>query len=194
MMSRGELKAWSKEKANGNKLDIWIPIILVSAVSGIGAGVASLNLFITLIMCVVNVGFIIYMVNLIEDKEFKINMLWGQFDNFVNILKVFIVKFIYICLWTLLFIVPGIIKSLEYAMTDYLLADDKYKNMSYDEILALSSKMMNGHKMEYFILGLSFFGRILLVLITLGIYSIWLVPWIQVTMTKFMLDIKNSYE
>lgn len=194
MMNRSELKDWAKNKREGHKLDIWIALIIITAISSIGGSIPGVGLLVVLGSCVINVGFIVYMTNLVNDKEFKIDLLFGQFENFVNILKVYIVEYIYVFLWTLLLIIPGIIKGLGYSMVSYLLADPKYKDKPVNEILMTSEKMMDGHKMEFFMLSLSFVGWYILACFSFGIYFIWLVPWYMITITKFMLNIKDAYE
>ena len=95
-----------------------------------------------------------------------------------------------IFLWSLLFIIPGIIKSYEYAMVPYLLADNS--DMDKDEILNLSRRMMEGNKWDFFVLELSFIGWILLAVSTFNIVGILYVdPYIEATHAQFYLKIKS---
>lgn len=193
-MNRSELKAWAKEKTNGHKLDIWIPLIITGAIGGVLGSIPGLSIVAPFIGYIIGVGFVIYMLNLINGKEFKLDMLWSQFGNSLNIIKVYILEVLFVFLWTLLFIIPGMIKGISYSLVGYLLADEKYKDRPARELLKLSEEMMNGHKMDYFVLNLSFIGWIFVGYITCGIYFIWLMPWIQITNVKFLSDIKNAYE
>lgn len=95
-------------------------------------------------------------------------------------------------LYYLLLIVPGIIKTISYSLVPYILVDDP--NMSSGDVLDLSAKMMNGHKMDYFKLGLSFIGWHLLAALTLGILEIWIAPYQATAMTKFLSEVKSEYE
>ena len=79
-------------------------------------------------------------------------------------------KTIYLALWSLLFIVPGVIKGYEYAMVPYLLLD--HPEMSRQEIFAESKRMMMGNKWDAFVLDLSFIGWNLLGACTFGILTI----------------------
>ncbi len=100
---------------------------------------------------------------------------------------------IYICLWTLLFVIPGIIKSYSYAMVPYIIADNE--NISPKEAITLSRKMMNGNKWKLFVLQLSFFGWGLLSVITLGLLGVFYVqPYFFSTNAEFYLAIKEEYE
>jgi uncharacterized membrane protein len=78
--------------------------------------------------------------------------------------------YLFIWLWTLLFIIPGIIKALAYFMTPYILADSK--NVSATDALKLSMRMTQGYKGEIFVMGLSFIGWAILTAITCGILGI----------------------
>lgn len=93
-------------------------------------------------------------------------------------------------LWSLLLIVPGIIKSFSYAMAMYIWSENK--EMGALEAINKSKKMMDGHKMDYFVLGLSFIGWILLGCITLGIALIYVIPYMETTMANFYNSIKDS--
>ena len=96
---------------------------------------------------------------------------------------------LYIFFWTLLFIVPGIIKSFSYMMVPYILAENP--SMDRKRVFKLSRQMMRGHKMEAFELGLSFFGWILLSLFTGGLLSIFYVnPYIYATRAEFYSALK----
>lgn len=79
-------------------------------------------------------------------------------------------------------------------MVNYLLADEKYDSKRSKEILDLSRMIMNGHKMDLFLLQLSFIGWHILSVFTLGILEIWILPWQKISETKFMLEIKDKFE
>ena len=100
--------------------------------------------------------------------------------------------YIFIFLWSLLLVIPGLIKSFSYAMTPYILVD--YPELSANQAINLSRKMMKGHKFDYFWLCLSFLGWILLGALTLGIGYLWLVPYITTASAAFYQDVKAEYE
>ena len=95
---------------------------------------------------------------------------------------------IFIFLWTLLLIVPGIIMSYAYAMTPYIMKDNP--EMGAMECIKKSKAMMNGYKWKLFLLDLGFIGWILLACITFGIYGLWLTPWMQTSRAKFYEELK----
>ena len=97
-----------------------------------------------------------------------------------------------IFLWFLLLIVPGIVAALSYSMTFYILADEP--DINAKEALEKSKIMMDGHKMDLFLLGLSFIGWALLCILTLGIGLLWLIPYMNVSAAKFYQDRKGEDE
>ncbi|MCU5506971.1 hypothetical protein COA05_17815, partial [Bacillus thuringiensis] len=103
----------------------------------------------------------------------------------------YIVVNIYIFLWFLLFIIPGIIKSFSYAMTYFIIND--HPEYSINQAITESRRMMDGHKMEYFILCLSFIGWFILSCITLGIGFLWLIPYFYTTSAAFYEEIAEEY-
>ena len=93
-------------------------------------------------------------------------------------------------MWTLLFIVPGIIKSISYSAAPYIMAENP--TISAMDALDESKRIMDGHKMDYFVLTLSFIPWMLLGVLTLGIALIYAVPYMDMTLTNFYLSIKNA--
>ena len=101
-----------------------------------------------------------------------------------------LLKTIYLTLWSLLFIVPGVIKGYEYAMVPYLLLD--HPEMSRQEIFAESKRMMMGNKWDAFVLDLSFIGWALVAGITCGIAGIfWVNPYVNMTGTALYETLKR---
>ncbi|MCR4736061.1 MAG: DUF975 family protein [Treponema sp.] len=88
-------------------------------------------------------------------------------------------QLLWLTLWTMLFIIPGIIKSYEYKMTYYLACE--YKNISVIDALNISKKITRGHKFDLFILDLSFIGWNLLGMISCGVGFLWIIPYIKMT-------------
>lgn len=99
---------------------------------------------------------------------------------------------LYVFLWSLLFLIPGIIMTYAYSMTYYIMADDE--NISGQDAMRKSKDMMRGYKMKLFLLQLRFFGWFLLSCITAGIGFIWLIPYVKMAETKFYLDVKAQYQ
>ena len=107
--------------------------------------------------------------------------------------KSFLIPFlvgIYTVLWTLLLIIPGIIKAYSYAMAPYVFKDNP--EISCDDAIKESMRLMDGHKLQLFLLDLSFIGWVILASLTLGIGFLWLVPYWQTTRVHFYEDLKKE--
>lgn len=97
---------------------------------------------------------------------------------------------IYTLLWTLLLIVPGIVKAISYAMAPYILIDNP--EIGAEQAICRSMEMMNGHKMDYFLLALRYGILAVLSILLLGIPLLWLVPYYQVAFTNFYLELRGD--
>ena len=98
----------------------------------------------------------------------------GTFDHgYQNVVKAMILRDVFTFLWTLLFIIPGIVKSYEYRMIPYLVADNP--NLTYKEAFAESRRMMQGNKWRTFVLDLSFIGWWILSAFTFGLLAVFYV-------------------
>ena len=93
-------------------------------------------------------------------------------------------------LWTLLFIIPGIIKSYEYAIIPYILADDE--EISSKDAFKKAKQMMKGNKWRLFKLNFSFIGWMLLCVLTLGIGTLFLIPYVNAANAEFYVELKNK--
>ncbi len=98
---------------------------------------------------------------------------------------------LFIYLWSLLFIIPGIIKSFSYAMTPYILADSQ--NVKAQDALKISMRMMDGHKLDLFVFYLSFLGWMLLSGITFGLVGLFYAgPYMGTSVAGFYEELKIS--
>ncbi len=113
----------------------------------------------------------------------------GQFLRFIT---TGLLMGIYVFLWSLLLIIPGIIKALSYSMTPFILHDRP--DLKNNGAIELSMDMMRGHKADLFWLILSFLGWGILCLFTLGIGFFWLTPYITASMAAFYEEVKADYE
>ena len=127
----------------------------------------------------------------VEDP-FGVGRMFAGYKDFIRIFTTLFLQQIYTLLWTLLLIIPGIVKSLSYAMTSFILFDNP--EMKNNEAIELSMKMMDGHKVDLFWLQLTFIGWAILCILTLGIGFFWLIPYIQASMVEFYKEVKAVYE
>lgn len=108
-----------------------------------------------------------------RNQEAELKDIFEGFQNFTTNLTTYLWMFLYICLWTLLLIVPSIIKGISYSMTFFILNDQP--DLEPKEALKRSENLMDGYKMKYFRLSLRFLGWGLLCVLTAGIGFLWLV-------------------
>lgn len=134
-------------------------------------------------------NFLLYTRN--NDTELIDRLFYG-YKEFGRSFATALLYHLFIALWTLLLIVPGIIMSLAYSMT-FFVAKDHPELSAYDCIV-YSKKMMKGHKASLFMLWLSFIGWALLCILTFGIGYLWLIPYIYVSQARFYDDVKREYE
>ncbi len=99
---------------------------------------------------------------------------------------------IYIALWSLLLVIPGIVKSYAYAMTPFILHDEP--DLGADATIHRSRELMYGHKADLFWLDLSFIGWAFLCCLTLGIGFLWLYPYVYTAHAAFYEDVKAEWE
>ena len=119
------------------------------------------------------------------------SLLWAFKTNYSNTVKTMFLMQVYLFLWSLLFAIPGIIKSYSYRLVPYILADNP--DMNSDDAITLSREMMNGQKLEVFVLDLSFFLWWILSSITFNIVGIlYVFPYIYATDAELYLAIKNG--
>lgn len=108
----------------------------------------------------------------------------GKYSRF---LEISFMKALYTFLWTLLFIIPGIVKSYAYAMTYYIAAD--HPEFSSEECIHQSRMMMKGHKGKLFLLDLSYIGWLILSCFTFGILLLWVQPKMEAAHAHFYQDL-----
>ena len=116
-----------------------------------------------------------YQVAFLEIKRGKwieVSYIFEGFKDAKRIYSTSLLQFVYITLWALLFLIPGIIKNYSYAMTPYILKDDPA--IANNRAIEKSMAMMQGHKMQLFLLDLSFIGWGILCILTLGMGIFWL--------------------
>ena len=112
-------------------------------------------------------------------------------DNYWHKVWGMLLSGIFVFLWSLLLVIPGIIKLFSYSMTKYILED--YPELSASEAIDRSRAMMRGHKFDLFWLYLSFIGWALLCVLTAGIGYLWLVPYMETAEAAFYEDVKADY-
>ena len=134
------------------------------------------------------VGGVRFTLSVSRREKPEIGQLFSGFDRFGTHLAAYLLQTLFVCLWTLLLIIPGIIAALSYSMTYFIIAEDP--SISASEAITKSKKMMKGNKWKLSYLGFRFTGWFLLVMLSFGIGFLWVGPYMYVSYAKFYDDLK----
>ena len=141
--------------------------------------VTFLSILISLVSMVLSTGYLLYNMGVRKGRTMPYATMFDGFTFVGRIVVLEILIFVYVFLWSLLFFIPGIIAGYRYRFALYNLCENP--QLSASEALNMSKAQTRGHKWELFVLDLSFIGWNLLCGLTLGILSIWIMPYIQQT-------------
>ena len=156
------------------------------------ASAYAINALLILVMSVVSAGFVLFLLNTIRGRAAGYGNLLDGFGCFFKIILLNLFAALFIWLWSLLLIVPGVIAYYRYSQAIYILLDDPTKSPL--RCLRESKELMRGHKGELFVLDLSFLGWYLLRIVPmLGFASrIWSVPYIATTKALFYERLRGN--
>jgi uncharacterized membrane protein len=132
--------------------------------------------------------FVVFLRN-IRGEQMSIKGLFVGFLRYGNVLSTMLLMHLYIILWSLAGIIPGIIKAYSYALTPYILHD--HPEMGGNEAIRKSAEMMKGYKRQLFLMDLSFAGWGLLCILSLGIGFLWLIPYMQSARSAFYEEVRS---
>lgn len=137
----------------------------------------------------------------LRDPNYQVAPLRDSFQVFTSryfwgTVGLMILTYCYTTLWSMLFIIPGIVKSYAYSQAYFIYKDRRGENgdqpVNVNQCITLSRRMMNGHKWDFFMLQLSFLGWGILSVLTLGIGFLWLNPYKNATYAGFYDDLKQA--
>ncbi len=196
-MDRVAIKEEAKSKIKGNLWNILWPILVIGVIFGVlgtpfqakidlqtfkmaplqpwqSAGAS----IITFLELIVTAGYTKYVLNFARTGNFDTSVILDTIKKrWLVLLCASILVGIIVCIGTILLVIPGIIAALGLAPYIYVAVDTDLDTI---EVLKKTWNMMKGHKMEYFIFGLSFIGWCLLIPFTIGLICIWLVRYMNV--------------
>lgn len=180
MMTRVDIKLRAKGILRQNYSMSLVPILIYIAISALAATFTfGLGFIITLPL---GVGMQLIYIMLWRDERPSFELMFQSAfsENFGRKLGGMLLVSVFTFLWSLLFVIPGIVKMYSYAMTPYILA--KYPNVEAMQAINISQRIMRGRKLELFIVNLSFIGWQLLSVLTFGILNIlYVTPYICIT-------------
>ena len=192
-MSRVELKSAAKEQIKG-KIGILFAMILIIAALAAACGLIPVigTIGALIITPSFEISLCMIYLKLTINEEISIGDIFNGFNITGKAVWLYIITNVFTFLWSLLLIIPGIIKIFSYSMAPYILADNP--ELTANEALTKSKEIMYGHKFDLFVLQLSFFGWYLLGAITLGIAYIYIIPYVNATTANFYNSIKEKEE
>ena len=201
MKTRAELKADAKAALKGNWTGAVVAVLIFSAITsvvqtiaGSGEEASIINVLALIVLMVIsgpfNYGLSKYFLWLSQGKKVDYALVFDGFKDCKRTLILTILISIKVFLWSLLFVIPGIIAGLRYSQAfNILVENDK---ISANEAIKRSIEMMKGHLWEYFVLGLSFFGWAFLAIFTFGLGFLWLAPYSMTTCAGYYLQLKKE--
>ncbi len=127
-------------------------------------------------------------VNIYKRNAIAVEDVFEGFSDFLGALAIYFLMILKVILWSLLLIIPGILKAMSYSMTFYIHIDRP--ELTASELLKESERLMQGHRWELFKLELSFLGWYVLTILTFGILSFWVTPYINNAVVTFYYDLK----
>lgn len=146
----------------------------------------------SLIVTPITVTFYWYFLGLTRSENPQIGQVFAVYSDFKKAVKLFWVSFVlgfFILMWTLLLVVPGIIKTLSYSQTYFIIKD--HPEYSATEAITESRELMDGYKWKFFVLELSFIGWALLSVVTLFIGLLWLAPYFFTSLAVFYNELSD---
>ena len=174
---------------SGNYSDFFAGYTSVEAAGSAFGTLISLALSIAVILFsgALTLGHCKYYIDLVaENRQDEVSVIFSRFDIFLKAMGLNLFMGLFIWLWSLLLIVPGIIASYRYRLAPYLMAENP--NLGIREAVNMSKELMAGHKWRLFCLELSFIGWGILSALTCGIGDLWLQPYISAATAAFYID------
>ena len=185
-MNRAELKRLAREQLGGgifknNWLMAVVLILIVSAITTVAANIPLLPIF---LVGPLGVGSVAFFKAIVRNGDAKVERLFEGFTkDFGGTLVLGLLTTIFTFLWSLLFIIPGIVKGYAYSMAYYLKSE--HEDWDWRRCLDESIKLTNGHKMELFILDLSFIGWYFVGSLCFGVGTLWAEAYHRQTLVNY---------
>ena len=164
---------------------------VVSFISGVSGAVPFIGFIVAFILGgPLALGACVFSLKFVRNQEVQFEDIFEGFNNFGKALVLYLLQGLYVFLWMLLLIVPGVIAAIGYSQSFFILSENP--DMSPSEAIDKSKQMMDGYKMQYFLLGFRFIGWALLCILTVGIGFLWLLPYIRISLAKFYIELKGD--
>lgn len=180
-MINSEIRAEARRALQGNWGNLAVMYLILACITGIVSGLTNF-IFAPLSILVsapFELGLVLVMFRILNREQYRIEDIFEGFRDFSRAAVAGLLIMLYVFLWMLLLIIPGIIAAMAYSQTFFILADNK--NISASDAMRMSKEMMEGHKWELFFLLLSFIGWAILCAFTFGIGYLFLAPYVSMS-------------
>ncbi len=195
MNNSSKIRCFARESLSGNWLNAVLAYLIIIGITSV---ISTFQVVTWIIIGALTYGLYLYFLILVRENAGDFNLLFKAFSFsgknlglFGKTLGLYLLMSLYVFLWLLLLIVPGIIVAYSYRMAFYLMIDDPEIGIS--AALRQSKEMMYGYKTRLFYLDLSFIGWCLLCILTLGIGILWLSPYMLTSQTIFYEELCSEH-
>ena len=182
------LKQW--ENALGSEAMMEYLIIILQILIPFVAIASILAIVVFVIGGVIALGHSLFVLNVVDGKQARFGDIFSQFHRFGDGFCLRLLTGLFVALWSMLFVIPGIVAMYSYAMAPFIMLENP--NCGARQALAESKEMMRGNRWRLFCLEISFIGWSFLNLFTLGIGSLWLNPYVEVSRAAFYREISGT--
>ena len=194
MLNNAELRQKARQNlGNGIFKNEWVFALLISAIAAAVIGFTSTLVVGILLIGIVNIGLKNYYLsrsrNTIKYDNYEVLLSGTKGDIAGNVLLGLLTT-LFTALWSLLFVIPGIVKSYAYSMAYYIKID--HPEYTATQAIDESRKLMNGNKMRLFLLDLTFIGWLIVGALCFGIGSLWVNAYMDATHAEFYRDLIND--
>lgn len=199
-MDRVKIKAKARELIKNNIWNLLLPFLITGLISGFASGIlmvfagdnetttSLIETIVSLATIPLTFGCTYYVMCFTRKKPVELKMIFEAYNRMWPIIGLSVLMGIFITLWSLLLIIPGIIASLAYSQAQFLMLDGNDDPMS---CIRTSKEMMDGYKSDYFAFLLSFIGWYLLIIVTFGLASIYVIPYVSVSEVLYFDELKK---
>lgn len=185
-----ELRMAARRQLRGKWGSVVLLCFIFSIINSL-SGIPYVGILISILISgALMLGLVSCFIKIVRDESFKIENLFDGFKNFGSALLLQLLTGVFVFLWSLLLLIPGIIAAYRYSMAFYILNDKP--EIGAMDALNKSKEMMKGFKWKLFCLHLSFIGWALLCILSLGIGFLWLVPYVKAAEANFYEDLKEA--
>jgi uncharacterized membrane protein len=191
MMTNAEITAQARAMLKGSwKMPILASVVYVAIFFLLGC-IPVIGWIGTVILTgPMTVGYFLVYLSFVRTRDIRLSQLFDGFAHFVNAFLAYLLMTIFIVLWSLLLIIPGIMAALSYALTFFILADNP--GMEGLAAITRSKELMRGRRWKLFCLMCRFIGWFFLGIVTMGIGFLWIFPYLQTSLTVFYEDLMGE--